>query len=139
MQQLKYALLLVFFIALGLASGQAFRIGMDWWNARAQISTIDRAALQIPAEPALIMISLSTCPVCVRSKQWLATQDIPFTEFVVDQSDDAKAMADRLNVESVPTFIVREKQVIGFDPDSFARLLEEQKVYPLQAAPVALR
>lgn len=125
----KYIFLLALFLALGLGSGQAFRAGMDWWNSRPQVSSIDRSALAIPKEPALIMISLSTCPVCVRSKEWLHAEQIPYKEFVVDQSDDAKALAERLNVDSVPTFIVRDIRVTGFDPDSFKQLLETQKIY----------
>ena len=140
MQIFKYAVLLVLFLALGIGSGQAFRIGVQWWNERPQVSTIDRVALQIPKEPALIMISLSTCPVCVRSKQWLDEQKIPYVEYVVDQSDSAKAMAKRLNVESVPTFLVREQQIIGFEPDSLQRLLQQQNIYAkAEAAPLAAR
>ena len=87
MRIVKYLVLLGFFLALGIGSGQLFKAGAQWWQSRPQITTIDRAALQIPSEPALVMISLSTCPVCVRSKQWLDEQKIPYVEYVVDQSD----------------------------------------------------
>lgn len=138
MRIVKYTFLLALFLALGLGSGQAFRAGMDWWNSRPQVSSIDRAALAIPKEPALIMISLSTCPVCVRSKEWLQAKNIPYTEFVVDKSDEAKALAERLKVDSVPTFIVRDQRITGFEPDSFKQLLESENLYQA-AAPLAVR
>lgn len=128
MRIIKYVVLVIFFLALGVGSGHLFRTGMDWWNARPQVSSIDRVALAIPTEPALIMISLSTCPVCMRSKEWLQAEGIAYTEYVVDQSDAAKAMAELLEVDAVPTFLVRDQRVIGFEPDSFKQLLLEQNI-----------
>ena len=128
MKQIKFVLLLMGFLALGLVSGQAFRYGSAWWQSGKQITTVDRAALKLPestasAKQKLIVISLSTCPVCQQSKAWLSKQHIEYSEYVIDQSPAAKSLAHQLKLDSVPTFLMGNQMLVGFDTDALESLL----------------
>lgn len=43
--------------------------------------------------------SKTMCPFCHHAKEYLKTNDIPFTEFVYDDDDERNEMYDRLGLE----------------------------------------
>jgi glutaredoxin len=61
--------------------------------------------------------------VCKQARGWLADRGIDYTELVMDESDDARRLAERLGVVAVPVFLVGEQQITGFDPAMLEPLL----------------
>jgi glutaredoxin 3 len=117
MKAFKYTMLMMAFLAVGLGAGWLFSSLVNGGSAApsSEVRSVDRAAVGLPADKDMVMISLSTCPVCAEARSWLAKEGIAHHELVVDKSDDAKRIADRLKLESVPVFIVGDRQITGFN------------------------
>jgi glutaredoxin len=123
MKFLKAALLLVLFAAVGVGLG----LGVQRWRQQQSapsIATIDRHTPGLPADK-VVLISLSSCPACAQARNWLQQRGQAFEELAVDQSDDARALADRLDISSVPVLIVGDRAATGFNADQFSQLLPD--------------
>jgi glutaredoxin 3 len=125
MNLLKYLLLSLVFLGIGLGSGWLFgQIGAAA-SATTEARPIDRSAAGLPASDELIMISLSTCPVCIKARAWLDAQGIPHRELVVDQSPEAQRIAKRMDLRVVPVFVIGDQQISGFDRDVLTALIRQ--------------
>lgn len=117
MKALKHAMWMIAFLVVGCGAGWLFS---SWVRAGSlappqEVRIIDRAAMGLPADQGLVMISLSTCPVCAEARAWLDAEGIAHRELVVDQSDEAKRIADQLGLKAVPAFILGDRQITGFN------------------------
>ena len=119
---IKNALVLLLFLALGIGGGYGFQVWREASADAATVTRIDRATPGLPGER-VVLVSLSTCPACAAARNWLKEKGQPYLELAVDQSDAARALADQLNIRSVPVLIVGDQAVNGFDAGTFERLL----------------
>ena len=123
MTHLKSALALVLFAVVGLGLGLLARDVLSRSADAVDIVAIDRSIAGVPATDTPVMLSLSTCPVCKQARNWLQARGIKYTEMALDESDEARLLADRLGVLAVPVFLVGEQQITGFDPKQLEPLL----------------
>jgi glutaredoxin 3 len=123
MKIVKNLLLGLGFLAIGLGSGQAWQHAVRWLDEQNVIRPLDRAGLGIPSDQRVVMLSLSTCPVCRHARQWLAENQIEHAEWVIDESDSAQKMASLLHVKAVPLFLIGDQQMTGFNPAALQTLL----------------
>jgi glutaredoxin 3 len=123
MNILKSALALLVFAVLGLGLGLLAREAMSRADDGVDVVALDRSIEGVPAAGKPVMLSLSTCPVCKQARGWLADRGIDYTEMVMDESDEARRLAERLGVIAVPVFLVGDQQITGFDPAMLEPLL----------------
>lgn len=78
----------------------------------------------------ITIYSTTTCPYCKMLKDYLQDKNIPFTEKLVDQSDELKAemMRESDGYLGVPFTVVQsengdKKKVVGFDKQLFEQVL----------------
>lgn len=68
--------------------------------------------------------STSTCPFCIRTKQFLKDNNIQFTEYDVGSDPDkAEEMIKKSGQMGVPVIEVDDKIVIGFDKEKIKEIL----------------
>lgn len=123
MNILKSAGLLAVFVVLGLGLGLLGREGLARIDDGVDVAALDRSVAGLPDTGKPVMLSLSTCPVCKQARGWLADRGIEHVELVMDESDEARRLAERLGVRAVPVFLVGEQQITGFDPAMLEPLL----------------
>lgn len=122
---IRQVVTLALFLALGIGAGLAVQQWRTTGDA-ATIGTVDRTTPGLPAGEHIVLVSLSTCPSCAAARNWLHAQGQDYLELAVDQSDEARALADRLGAHSVPMLIVGDRSVTGFDAETYARVLSER-------------
>lgn len=72
----------------------------------------------------VIVYSTSTCPFCVRAKQYLKDNNIQFIEHDVGANPDkADEMIKRSGQMGVPVIDIDGKIIIGFDKEKIAAAL----------------
>ncbi|MFO1496549.1 MAG: glutaredoxin family protein [Lysobacterales bacterium] len=118
---LRTGLVWTCFLALGLGGGYALQQLRAPAAAAAQIVAVDRNTPGLPAGDQLVLVSLSTCPACAQARTWLGENGQSYVELAVDQSPEAKALAQRLGINAVPVLILGNRSIRGFDGDTFAR------------------
>lgn len=59
----------------------------------------------------------SWCPFCLRAKALLQQKNVPFTEYCIDNDEDAREqMAERANGKrSLPQIFINDTSIGGFD------------------------
>jgi mycoredoxin len=79
------------------------------------------------ADPSIVVMvfGTSTCPYCKAARTFFAEQNIAFTDFVIDQSTDARRRFATLHSEAVPVVIVGERKIIGWQPQAVQDALLE--------------
>lgn len=118
----KDVLVLALFLALGIGGGYAVQAWRQGDIAAPTVVQIDRATPGMPDDQ-VVLVSLSTCPACAAARNWLTARHQPFREMAVDQSDAARALADRLGFSSVPVLVIGNQAITGFDADTFEQAL----------------
>lgn len=89
----------------------------QWWKSaheRAPVEPFSTSILPAQLQDQTVLISRSTCPACKMAKSWLAEHQIPYQELVLDQDANALALAKSLEISVVPTFLIGEERVNGF-------------------------
>ncbi len=73
----------------------------------------------------ITVYSTNTCPFCVRLKQWLDTQEIEYTNYMVDENPyAAQMMLSQSGQMGVPFSTVEHEdgsvdKILGFDREKF--------------------
>ena len=76
------------------------------------------------AYPPVTVYTTSTCPWCVRAKQYLTQKGVPFTEKNIEQDRAAALeMIRRSGQTGVPVLTIGNDVVVGFDKARIERLL----------------
>ena len=72
----------------------------------------------------VVIYSTSTCPYCIRAKQFLSDNNIAFTNYDVS-SDQAKAdeMVEKSGQMGVPVLDIDGEIIVGFDKDRIKQAL----------------
>lgn len=84
----------------------------------------------------ILMYTISTCPVCRKTKEFFRSRDIPF-DFVdydlASESEQNRIAAEMLKGTGdigFPYVRIGEVVVIGFKPERFEQLLRSEKIEP---------
>ena len=94
-------------------------------TARDDLSGLDHNKSEVSMDKKVTVYSTSTCPFCIRAKQFLKDNNIQFQEIDVS-SDQAKAqeMINRSGQMGVPVIDVDGTIVVGFDKDKIREALK---------------
>lgn len=69
------------------------------------------------------MFTTNTWPYCTVAKKFLSQNNIPFEEKNISTDEDALLELQRRKINSVPTFLVGDETVVGFNKDRILELL----------------
>ena len=70
----------------------------------------------------LTLYGTTTCPHCVRARQFLVRSGIPFNDIILDTSSESRNMFAKLNEDGVPVLVSRTQLVSGFNSKAFSEL-----------------
>ena len=103
-------------IALG---SQVPRI-VDQWRGNV---THGDFTLHVANQPQpLTLYGTTTCPHCVRARQYLVRAGIPFNDLILEASPETRSKYNMLRAEGVPVLVSRTGLVSGFNAEAFAEL-----------------
>ncbi|MDR3163970.1 MAG: glutathione S-transferase N-terminal domain-containing protein [Synergistaceae bacterium] len=70
--------------------------------------------------------STSSCPWCVKAKEYLSSLGVPFQAIDVGvDRDAAKEIVEKTRQRGVPVIRVGERYIVGFDQDAIKSALKE--------------
>jgi len=70
------------------------------------------------------MYSASWCGYCDKVRAYFERNDIPFTEYDVEDSRKGRRDHARMETDSVPVILVGDKRMVGFSPERLDHLYE---------------
>jgi glutaredoxin len=73
-----------------------------------------------PTGKPVVLFSLSTCPHCRDTRAYFASHGIAYTDYVIDESEDARIKFEALNEPGVPLVLTTEHKIRGYQPKSYA-------------------
>jgi glutaredoxin len=136
--RLKTILYLAMFLVVGVGSGLlAGRYVVPLFRPGPPpiVSEGDFAAEFIePAGTPVVMFSLSTCPHCADARKYFAAHGIAYSEYAIDQSDDAKRRFEAMDEPAVPVILTAHHKIRAFDPVLIARVFAEDGIVPAPPA-----
>lgn len=97
-------------VLAGTAAGHWYRDA----GTRPAVESFDPATMTIATAPEPVLIATSSCPACASARAWLDARGIRYRELTADQSADARAIAETLDVSIVPTFLIGDERINGF-------------------------
>ncbi len=72
----------------------------------------------------VIVYSTSSCPWCIRVKQFLGENNIPFLNYDVGSDQEkAQEMVDKSKQMGVPVLDIEGEIIVGFDKDKIKKAL----------------
>jgi len=71
--------------------------------------------------PPVTVLSTSTCPHCIRTKQFLTERHIPFRDLNVNTTKEGRRLYKKYDARGVPMIIVGKTRITGFDPKAILR------------------
>ena len=126
---IKQAGIVVLALAIGLGSGYLVkRLTAEPYQPA--VTTGNHEAIYQAHGADVVLYSLSTCPFCAKARTLMSDHGVPFVERTIDQSDDAKAEAMALGIDSVPVLFVGSHRIQGYSEDTILRLLREDGAIP---------
>jgi len=69
------------------------------------------------------MFTNNSWPYCTAAKKFLSQNNIPFEEKNISTDEHALLELQRRNINSVPTFVVGDETIVGFNKDKILALL----------------
>jgi glutaredoxin len=117
--KLKGIAVIALFLVVGSLSGTLLGPRLGAWLHPADapkppVEAGDFASYVQSAGTPVVMFSLSTCPYCKAAREYFAANSIPYTDYVIDQSPDARRMFDQLKEKGLPVIITRHHLIRGF-------------------------
>lgn len=70
----------------------------------------------------LTLYGTSTCPHCAKAREYLKAAGISFNDRIVDKSNAARDMFSKLNENSVPVLVSKNRLIIGFNENEYDEL-----------------
>ncbi|MFC5741764.1 glutaredoxin family protein [Dyella tabacisoli] len=81
-----------------------------------------------PAGKPVVLFSLSTCPHCRDTRAYFAAHGIVYTDYVIDESEDARIKFETLNEPGVPVVLTTGHKVRGYHPQAYADVFKQDGV-----------
>ncbi|MEF8792638.1 glutaredoxin domain-containing protein [Thiohalorhabdus sp.] len=78
-------------------------------------------------KPHVTMYSAEWCGYCDKARNYFQKNNIPFTEYDVENSKKGRRDYKRMGEDGVPVILVGHRKMRGFSPDSFRKLYRSQK------------
>lgn len=80
------------------------------------------ADIAVDAPGHVTMYATSWCPYCKKARDYFRANDIPYTEYDIENDATAKRRYDRLGATGVPVILVGDKRMNGFSVEGFERI-----------------
>jgi len=108
------AVLLPAFFTAGLVLGP--QAAKAWRTAfpPPEFTTGDFSAVHAAAQNRVVLYATATCPYCASTRQLLDTAGVTYREYLIDESEPAKAEFARLGGRVVPLLFVGERRIAGY-------------------------
>ena len=102
--------------------GALFLLAVNW----PRISVLLAGEIDYDPEVSgeVTLYSTAWCGYCTRTRAYLRRNDVPFTEYDVEQSDEAMQQIMQLQAFGVPVVIVGDTVIRGYQPRALARALD---------------
>ncbi|MFH1594637.1 MAG: glutaredoxin domain-containing protein [Candidatus Omnitrophota bacterium] len=72
----------------------------------------------------VMVYSTPTCPYCIRAKQFLKDNNVPFSDIdVAADPDKGQEMVKKSGQMGVPVFDIEGEIIVGFDKDKIGKTL----------------
>lgn len=72
----------------------------------------------------VVLYSASWCGYCDKARAYFKRNDIPFTEYDVEDSRKGRRDYAQMDTNSVPVILIGDKRMVGFSADRFERLYD---------------
>lgn len=66
----------------------------------------------------VVVYGTTTCPFCAKAREYLAEKKVAYSDFNVDNSEEARNKYKTLNVKAVPAILIGDRLITGFRPDA---------------------
>ncbi len=90
--------------------------GIYWVTDGARTSKKTAAAISARNDHRLVVYTMSGCSACSMAKTYMAQRNIDYVERRIDGDPGAYAELEALGPVRVPTFVVEDEVMTGFDP-----------------------
>lgn len=78
----------------------------------------------------IIVYTTTTCPNCVKAKEFLTSKGITFeTKDVSSDKATAMFLLKKTRKMSVPVIQINDKFIVGYDEQQIEKVLEEENIY----------
>lgn len=74
--------------------------------------------------PEVVMYATSWCAYCKSARRYFQANNIPFTEYDIEENPQAKARYDKMGATGVPVILVGNKRMNGFSEEGFKRIYQ---------------
>jgi glutaredoxin len=122
--RIREALYGALWLAVACIVGLAAGAGWKSLSNPPVIEALDWPSTGLSRSAAIIMISAKSCPVCDRARRFLEEKGIAFVEMDVERSERARELSERLKIRTVPTFLMGDVRLNGFEPELLLKQLE---------------
>ncbi len=112
-QRLKNALGYLAILGIGLGAGYALPIAVQW--LKPAYTEGEFAKYYPDANTQVVVYGTPTCPYCAKTRDYLRTQHIAFSDADVTTSAKARAQFDELGGAKVPVILVGKRRINGFN------------------------
>lgn len=132
MSLIKNIVILIAIIVAATASGWGI-VKAYHWTTDEQVPILERGdfsqILSLTDKP-IAIFTTSTCPYCAMLREYLTENQLPVTEYVVDQNYQAAEIFSQLDAQSVPVLLVGDTRINGFDKQSIQQTLRAKNFLP---------
>lgn len=118
-------ILIVLIPICGFVSGVGLLRAIESLSATPPLREGDFSSVTAAVGSPVVLLSTSTCPWCEKARVWLDGQGIAYRDCVVDKDAFAADMLDRAGGDSVPQLLNTERAASGYEPELFARIVQE--------------
>lgn len=106
---LSYALVMVAGLAIGYAA-----INLPKW-LKSPYTEGDYAQYFPNSGTKVVVYGTQSCPFCIKTRDFLATQKIQYADFDIEKLDKARQEFLKLGGEGVPLIIIGNRRIEGFN------------------------
>ncbi|MCV6605396.1 MAG: glutaredoxin family protein [Porticoccaceae bacterium] len=92
-------------------------------RAETTVSVEAAPVTSVAQEKQVVIYSADWCAPCKQLKNELDRRDVAYTEYDVDENQQASDELDRLGTGALPTTVVGEQVIIGYNPDAVVAAL----------------
>ncbi|MGI6491130.1 MAG: glutaredoxin family protein [Pelotomaculum sp.] len=75
----------------------------------------------------VVMYTSPTCHYCHAAKDYFAKNNIPYVEKDISSDSQARAELLQLKARGVPTFVIGDEVIVGFDQKRLMELIEQNR------------